>query len=153
MWTISMLGVCQCVKSGFFLFWAMNQSERTIKTKQKKKVKVVLPNWSIWIPLNPHNSDQWRGYWESLTDFINTKIDRHYRSPHFGCIPHHAPSKFQPWKLCFISILWVEISYRFCTILTRLLRTLPSLETQRFLLDTTRDPASKGPSRFWEGSC
>jgi hypothetical protein len=34
-------------------------------------------------------------------------------------MPHHAPSKFQPWKLCFISILWVEISYQFCTLLTR----------------------------------
>jgi hypothetical protein len=152
MGAISMLGVCQCVKSGFFVFWVMNQSERTIKTKQKKEVKVVPPNGSIWIPLHPHNSDQWRGYWEPYW-FINTKIGRPGRSPHFGCMPHHAPSKFQPWKLCFISILWVEISYRFCTILTRLLRTLPNLETQRFLLDTTRDPASKRPSRFWEGSC
>jgi len=44
MGAISMLGVCQCVKSGFFVFWVMNQSERTIKTKQKKEVKVVPPN-------------------------------------------------------------------------------------------------------------
>jgi hypothetical protein len=87
---------------------------------------------------------------ESLTDFINTKIVRPGRSPHFGCTPHHAPSKFQPWKLCFISILWVEISYRFCTILTRLLRTLPSLETQRFLLDTTSALLAKDLPDFWK---